>query len=85
MNKPTTKHILKTTEKWNRDWLLDDTEESLTIASGEITELWLHRKRSVLIFQRHIPKFLGVKVMTLAIFFKIFQHKELGGALVVTC
>ena len=76
---------MQTTEKLNRDWLLDDTEESLTIASGEITELWLHRKWSVLIFQRHIPKFLGVKVMTLTIFFKILQHKELDGALVVAC
>ena len=51
MNKPTTKHILKTTQKLNRDWLLDDTEESLTITSGEITELWLHRKWFVLTMQ----------------------------------
>lgn len=31
LNKPAVKDILRTTEKPNRDWLLDDIEVSLTI------------------------------------------------------
>lgn len=66
LDKPAVKDILRTTEKLNRDWLLDDIEASLTIMSGEIW-YWLYRRQSVLIFKRYILKILGVKVMTLVI------------------
>lgn len=36
LNKPAVKDILRTTEKLNRGWLLDDIEAFLTIMSGEI-------------------------------------------------
>lgn len=73
MNKAPIKDILRTSEKLNRDWLLDDTEASLTILSGEITVLQLHRS-GLYLFSKEL-KFLGVKVMALVVFFKILQHR----------